>query len=117
MILLVQDRKNNFHIVDYCDRFGGKYTMCEAFYSKKDIINTIELDRPVRITCGKCTKALANSFSYKDVRKKFDRLDFYLKYRYNNIQNRVYQLSEEYEDLPRRVWYQLYRYKRKLSKR
>lgn len=55
MILLVQDRKNNHHLVDYCAPHDGrKFTICGLAYSKKEIINIIALDNTIHNICKTC---------------------------------------------------------------
>lgn len=53
-IILVQDRKDNYHLVDWCAPSGRKYTLCDTVYQKKDIINTLSLDNIIDVVCSKC---------------------------------------------------------------
>ena|SRR5579864_2215067 len=54
MILLIIDRKNNTHLVDYCHINGKKYTVCGKVYSKGDILNTLQLDGVIPDICRDC---------------------------------------------------------------
>jgi hypothetical protein len=53
-IILVQDRQDNYHLVDYCAPSGRKYTLCDVIYNKKSIINTLAMDNSITDICQKC---------------------------------------------------------------
>jgi hypothetical protein len=119
MILLIQDRKDNYHIADYQTASGTKYTVCGLVYSKKYIINTFSLDSSIRIACPKCSSSLEQSNQYMQnnhLRQHYDKLESNLKHRYSNIQNGMLDTEMEFDDMSDRFWDKLYHYKR-LSKR
>ena len=120
MIILIQDRKDNYHIADYQSASGTKYTICGLIYSRKDIINTFSLGASVRIICDKCHASLEQSNEYMQkryLRQHYDKLEIRLKSRYTMIQNRRFGTAIEFEDYSERFWNKLNSYKRKLSRR
>lgn len=64
MIILVQDRKSNFHLSDYTSPSGNHYTICGLIYKKGQIINTLALDGAVSDFCRTC---------YEDYEKLYGR--------------------------------------------
>ncbi len=120
MILLIQDRKDNYHLADFQTERGTKYTICGRFYLKIDIINTFSLDAPISIACHKCSSSLEQSNLYmkeNHLRQHYDKLDSNLKHRYSYIQSRSFDTEIEYEDIADRFWRKLNNYKWKVSKR
>ena len=120
MIILIQDRKDNYHLADY-QTATSKYTACGLVYSKKEIINTLSLSAPIYLTCKKCYTAFKRSISYmheNHLRKHYDKLDSRLMRRYNDIQNGAFDIKMEFLGVFDRCWWnKLNVYKRMLSKR
>jgi hypothetical protein len=119
MILLIQDRKDNYHLADYQTASGTKYTVCGLVYTKKNIINTLSLDAPIRIACSKCSFSLEQSNQYMQdnhLRQHYDHLESDLRHRYDNIQNRMLDTEMEFDDLSDRFYGKLYTYKRLMKR-
>lgn len=62
MILLVQDRKNNLHLVDYTNN-GRKWTLCGLVYLRKDIITTLAVDDSPHNICKRCQEEYENLYT------------------------------------------------------
>lgn len=109
-ILLIQDRKNNYHIADYISIHGHKYTACGLVYLKKEIINTFSLDAAIPIFCKTCY----NFFKRIDEENHKD-MD---NCKYNNLiqKYRITQMmlsgkAFRYEKYTNRYWPKLSRFK------
>lgn len=122
MILLVQDRKNNHHIVDYISALrGSKYTLCGVIYSKNEIINTFTLDAPVADVCKKCHDILDKNTTddLNDIVRivKGSLLETNMR-NYNTIQRRLTDTKAKYDRLisKSKYWNKLSKMKRVASK-
>lgn len=55
MIILLQIRSGEFHLVDYASADGTRFrTVCRKRYTTSQLINTLALDSPIAIICQKC---------------------------------------------------------------
>jgi hypothetical protein len=113
MILLIQDRKNTYHIADYINYVGNKYTICHKIYTKQDIITTLSLKRPVNNLCKTCCSYLEKDDL--DILNNWVRT-FYDKHQNNLIQRYVSSrysnnTFHKYQDIANRFWRKLSRLK------
>ena len=113
MILLIQDRKNNYHLADYV-YYTSKYTVCGLIYSKKDIVNTFMLDAPVSCFCTECYTQLSNDEVYmnnKHLRFSNGKLLHHLRSKYQSIQGKAADTRHKYNNLNCKFWRKLTYYK------
>ena len=115
MILLIQDRKNNHHIVDYCSTYGSKYTICGLIYRKSEIINTFALDSSVSDVCHKCHEIQdKNTTNDLNIAVRSAKGDNYgsLKHKYRRIQMKIDSTEGRYNRVLTRYWPKLNKMKR-----
>ena len=114
-IILVQDRQDNYHLVDFCAMSGRKYTLCEQVYHQKTIINTFTIDDSFDGLCTKCKEIYDKEYgdpTHSRMHKGSLRESLVRKYGETLGQSSDAQLG--YQDRADRVWDKLSRYKRKL---
>lgn len=120
MILLIQDRKNNLHLVDYTPPSGNKFTICGIVYRKKEILNTLALDAAVHNICRTCYETYETMYQ--------DDLDNYIRIAHSALNERVVRDYEytakgnagpeiKYWDMEQKNWDKLTRYQRKISRK
>lgn len=119
--ILVIDRKDNKHIVDYCGSGGSKYTLCGVVYTKKDIITTLAVDNTFYGLCRKCHDLFTQMYE-SDLNEKPQtargKLQERLEGKYSHIQIGAESMSAKYEDtLDDKYWYKMNLYMRKLGQR
>lgn len=115
MILLVQDRKNNHHIVDYCSVYGTKYTLCGLVYRKPEIINTFALDGTVSDVCHKCHEIqdkITNNDLNESIRSVKGDVIASLRHKYRKIQMKIDSTGGKYSRVTSRYWPKLTKFKR-----
>jgi hypothetical protein len=115
MILLIQDRKNNHHIVDYCSTYGSKYTLCGLIYRRPEIINTFALDGPVSDVCQKCHEVLDKSTTNDlngSIRSVKGDINANLRHKYRRIQMKIDSTAGRYNRVLTRYWPKLNKMKR-----
>lgn len=125
MILLVQDRKNNLHLVDYTPASGNKYTICGKLYLKKEVMTsltliTLALDNTIHNICRTCYEDYETIYGddlNEDIRMAHSTLNekMRMKYTYPSIGNTRPEI--EYWDLEARHWDKLTRYQRQLVRK
>lgn len=120
MILLIQDRKNNLHLVDYTPPSGNKFTICGIVYRKKEILNTLALDAAVHNICRTCYEDYETMYGddlENDIRMAHSSLNEKLlgKFRFPELGNTLTEIK--YWDMDYRNWDKLTRYQRKLSRK
>ena len=55
--ILIHDRKDNFHLVDYCAQVSGnKLTVCNKCYTPSEIVTTLAIDSVIDALCDECYK-------------------------------------------------------------
>jgi hypothetical protein len=54
ILFLVQDRKDELHLVDFTTSTGSKFALCGKWYRKNDIVNFFAIDDSVHNVCQKC---------------------------------------------------------------
>ncbi len=119
MILLVQDRKNNHHIVDYCSVYGRKYTLCGLVYRKPEIINTFALDGSVSDICHKCHEiqdAITTSDLNASIRSAKGDINAKLRHKYRKIQMKIDSTEGRYSRVLARYWPKFTSMKRAFAK-
>src|SRR5271154_7048101 len=109
--ILVIDRQNNLHGVDYCGSSGNKYTLCGVTYTRKDIINTLALDNTVSDICSKCHDLFTQMYESDlndEPQTARGRLQDRLKESYDQIQDRISSPDIKYgEMLASKIWYKM----------
>jgi len=118
MIILVHDRKDNLHLVDYTSPSGNKFTICGLMYSKKDIITTLALDNTIHNICRTC---------YEDYETMYlDDLNIDLRFAksasYRNIRTTYQRVKDtppeiEHWGLNEKHWQKLIRFQRKTQRK
>ena len=116
-IILVQDRQDNYHLVDFCASNGRKYTLCELVYNKKTIINTLTVDDLFDGVCDKCKEVYQKEFGGQAVGNRLVKSSLCqsLTRKYSETQGQVSEKELGYMDRADRVWDKLGRYKRELK--
>jgi len=120
MILLIQDRKNNLHLVDYTSASGNKFTICGIVYCKKDILNTIALDNAVHNICRICYEDYETMYLddlNDDARISNSSLHNKLLGTYYEVFHRVSAPEIEFQDMETRKWDKLTKYQRKVQRK
>ena len=120
MILLIQDRKNNLHLVDYTPPSGNKFTICGIVYRKKEILNTLALDGAVHNICRTCYEDYETMYGddlENDIRMAHSSLNEKLQgqFKYPSLGNPSPDI--QYWDMERRTWDKLTKYQRKLLRK
>jgi hypothetical protein len=88
MILLIQDRDDNLHLVDYTSITGNKFTLCNLVYCKRDIINTLALDNTVHNICRTCRDNYTSMYTddlFFDPRMLHSAIDLNMKSLYADL--------------------------------
>lgn len=116
MIILVQDRRDNYHLSDYTPYTGHKYTLCNRLYHTKDIINTFALDNTFPGICRTCHDAYESMYlddlNY-DPRMAHSSLQRSLMNQYYNVESQIAGPEIKYWDVQHKNWGTLYKLKRK----
>lgn len=116
-IILVQDRDDNYHLVDFCAPISGrKYTLCEQIYAKKTIINTFTIDDSFPGLCDKCQEVYNREYSCQSLNNRLSKGSLHEDLLKSYGQARTQSSDREYGYMDRasRIWDKLGRYKRKL---
>ena len=116
-IILVQDRQDNYHLVDFCAISGRKYTLCDLVYDKKHIINTLTIDDVFDGICTNCKEIYERDLSIQAVgnRKSKGALYSILVSNYTQARDQISDKELGYQDRKNRIWDKLGKYKRKLK--
>jgi len=120
MILLIQDRKNNLHLVDYTAASGNKFTICGLVYRKKDILNTLALDNAVHNICRTCYEDYETMYLddlNDDTRTSNSSLHNKLIGSYFEVIFGVSAPKVEFQDMSIRKWDKLTKYQRKVNRK
>jgi hypothetical protein len=125
MILLVQDRKNNLHLVDYTPASGNKYTICGRLYMKRDVmitltLTTLALDNAVHNICRTCYEDYETMYGDDlkyDPRISFTSLHNKLLLRHLEVAKGVAAPEIKFQNLETRHWEKLNKYQRKTSRK
>jgi hypothetical protein len=119
--ILVIDRQDNLHIVDYCSPNGNKYALCGVTYVKKDIVTTLAIDNTISILCHRCHSlftAMYESDLNDEPQSARGKLQERLERDYQHIQIKAADTAAKYEDtVNEKYWYKLNAYKRKLQRK
>jgi hypothetical protein len=110
MILLIQDRKNNLHLVDYTPPSGNKFTICGIVYRKKEILNTLALDNTVHNICRTCYEDYETMYGddlKHDPRLAHSSLHNKLLISYIEVVGEIATPEIQYQDLGTRRWEKL----------
>jgi len=121
MILLVQDRKNNLHLVDYTPSSGNKYTICGRIYMKREVMNsltliTLALDNAVHNICRTCYEDYETMYGDDlkyDPRISFTSLHNKLTLKYYEVSGGAAAPEIKYQNLATKHWDKLTKYQRK----
>lgn len=120
MIILVQDRKDNFHLSDYTPYNGQKYTLCSLIYCSEDIVNTIALDNTFPGICRTCYEhyeaMYLDDLDY-DPRIAHSSLNSNLNYKYNDVSKQYSSPDVKYWDAINKNWGTLRKLQRKITVR
>lgn len=120
MIILIQDRKDNYHLSDYTPSNGNKYTLCNLVYCKSDIVNTLALDNSVPIICRTChenyTAMYLDDLDY-DPRIAHNQTNNNLTYQYQHTVSQMYSPDMVYWEAINRNWLKLNKYQRKTQRK
>lgn len=120
MIILLQDRDNNYHLSDYTPYNGYKYTLCNLVYSKADILNTLALDNSFPGICRTCHETYQTMYlddlEY-DPRIAHGRLFNNLTAKYHGTVADKYYTEIKYWDVTHKNWVKLNKYQRKLMRK
>jgi len=116
-IILVQDRQDHYHLVDFCAPSGRKYTLCELVYNKKTIINTLTVDDLFDGICDKCKEVYQKEFSGQVLGNRLAKgsLRESLTQKYSEARSQASDKEMNYLDFADRIWDKLGRYKRELK--
>jgi len=125
MILLIHDRENNLHLVDYTSSIGNKYTICGKIYFKKDIMSsatltTIALDNAIHNICRTCHEDYETMYGddlNNDIRMAHSSLNekLRMKYYFPSIGNTSPEIK--YWNLEARHCDKLTKYQRKVARK
>jgi len=118
--ILVFDRQDNLHMVDYCSPSGNKYTLCGEMYWKNSVITTLALDSAVRAMCRKCYEIFTKMYESdldETPRTARGRLQQRLEQTFQNIQSKEWDVEHKYEILDERYWYKLNLYRRRSQRK
>lgn len=120
MIILIQDRENNYHLSDYTPYTGYKYTLCNLIYHKNDIVNTLAMDNSIPDICRTCHEnyeaMYLDDLEY-DTRMAHGQLQDNLKYKYQYQAKPKYSLMVKYWDASQRNWGTLRKLQRKVTRK
>lgn len=120
MIILIQDRQNNLHLVDYTPSSGNKFTICGIVYRKKDILNTLALDNAVHNICRICYE-LQETMYIDDLndnpRTVQSSSHTKILMTYFEWVHEVSHPQIKYQDLENRKWDKLTKYQRKVQRK
>ena len=119
MIILVQTRSNNYHLVDYTAYNGNKYTVCGLVYHTNNIVNTLALDAAFPGVCQSCydhfdnlqkrgLNAFIRDFKGKSLRRA--------ESMYHWIQDRDYSIEIKYFHPIKRNSLKINRYQKKVKR-
>jgi hypothetical protein len=100
MILLIQDRKDNLHLVDYTPPSGNKFTICGLVYRRTDILNTFALYAAINNIC------MAHSALNDNLTRD-----------YHYLTQGSAGPEIKYWDMSHKTWDKLTRYQRKLLRK
>jgi len=116
-IILVQDRQDNYHLVDFCLPSGRKYTLCELSYYK-EIINTLTVDDVFDGICDKCKEVYEKEYGAQALGNRLVRssLRESLQRKYDDARTPRSDKEMNYLDRADRNWDKLGGYKRKLRR-
>lgn len=120
MILLIQDRKNNLHLVDYTSSVGNKFTICGLIYRKKDILNVLALDNAVHNICRTCYEDYETMYLddlNDDTRTALSSLHNKILGSYLEATIGVTAPEIKYQDLGTKRWDKLVKYQRKVQRK
>lgn len=122
MIILIQDRKNNFHLSDYTSPNGNNYTICGLIYRREQIINTLALDSAVVDFCRTCYEDYEKMYGRtldKDPRLAKSHTQFMIQSQAATVDkvNNDKSPQVKYWALEERYWNKLNKYSRKLWKK
>jgi hypothetical protein len=125
MLLLVQDRKNNSHLVNYTSSIGNKYTVCGRPIIKNSTLysitlTTLALDNAIHNICPICCKgyekiygdALENSIRTAHSLLN-DKLDS--QFRFPNLGHP--RPESKYWNMESKYWQKLSKYKQKILRK
>lgn len=119
--ILVHDRDDNIHIVDYCGVGGSKYALCGVVYLKKDILTTLAVDDVFPGICRKCydlfTQMYQSDLNEEPQTARGKLLDR-VKERYTHIQDKVWDTEHKYDQVTdEKYWYKLNHYRRRSQRK
>lgn len=120
MILLIQDRKNNLHLVDYTPASGSKFTICGIVYRKKEILNTLALDNAVHNICRTCYEDYETMYLddlNDDARTAQSSSHNKMLMTYFEWVHKVSAPEIKFQDLETRKWDKLTKYQRKVQRK
>lgn len=120
MIILVIDRHNNLHLVDYTPPSGNKFTICGHVYRKKDIVTTLALDNTVHNICRTCYEDYETMYGDDlefDPRLARTSLNKKMWKTYYDLLNEITIPEIKYYDLTIRNWEKLTRYRKKVLRK
>lgn len=120
MIILVIDRDDNLHLVDYTPPSGNKFTICGHVYRKKDIVTTLALDNTVHNICRTCYEDYETMYGDDlefDPRMARTSMNKKLRENYFDLSYEFLEPALKYYDMTRRHWEKLVRYRRKLARK
>jgi hypothetical protein len=120
MILLIQDRKSNLHLVDYTPPSGNKFTICGLVYRKGEILNTLALDAAIHNICRTCYEDYETMYGddlENDIRMAHSRLNISLLRDCKEISQGHHIPEIKYWDMSHKTWDKLTRYQRKLLRK
>ena len=122
MIILIQDRKDNFHLSDYTGYNGSNYTLCGIIYRKGQIINTFALYGAVQDFCRTCYEDYEKLYGKTlDNNPRFakSRTEFVIQSQATTVDKILNDSSPQvkYWNLIEKYWNKLNRYQRKLSRK
>jgi|SRR6185369_7430145 len=120
MILLIQDRKDNLHLVDYTPPSGNKFTICGLVYRKTDILNTLALDAAIHNICRTCYEDYETMYGddlENDIRMAHSALNDNLARDYHYLTQGSAGPDIKYWDMAHKTWDKLTRYQRKLLRK
>lgn len=120
MILLIQDRKNNLHLVDYTPPSGRKFTICGLIYRKEEILNTLALDNAVAGICRTCYEDYQTMYGddlNTDPRIARSSLNKKMWKMYYELLNDYIGPEIKYFDMETRNWEKFNKYTRKVLRK
>lgn len=119
MILLVQDRKSNLHLVDYTPPSGNKFTICGLVYRKGDILNTLALDNTIHNICRTCYEDYETMYGDdldNDIRMAHSSLNANLERDCKQLGKGRLSPEFKYLEISYKHWDKLARYQRKTAR-